>query len=376
MLFEYFMDWLKITQTHPDGGLRLVGDALITASDLATGELFRESPNMKRLEGSYSTKLSIRCDGYTVTVDGNPSRWGRPDNLFGLRTLDDAVAVYNAILAEYGLPPFTKNTVTGWIQGEDGRKATRYCNGARIQRVDWTRNLMVGKGNESAFLRQVSGQTLGKGKTPQLYANGQTVDWGRGSTLWYLKLYRKAADLRESIKKAKNHPELAREVNYLEKLINFCDENGVIREEKEFKRAFLERHNLQFYGQTTETDFLPFLQDIEHLIARLEMSTFDYETIADQLLENGVVKSRQAANATQGCALAWLHGQNLAETMGRSQYYEHKARLKVIGLDVSIPHDIARVPQIKRQREITVSTALPPSWYRMPKVPSHLRLVA
>jgi len=131
---------------------------------------------MKKLESSYSSKLSIRCDGFKVTVDGNPSRWQRLDNLFGLRAFDGAIGVYNRILDEHGLPPFTKNTWLDWVQGKDGKRATRAGDGARFLRVDWTRNLSVGQGNVSAFLRAISSQSIGKGKRPQLYQNGHTVD--------------------------------------------------------------------------------------------------------------------------------------------------------------------------------------------------------
>jgi len=371
----YFIDWLKVTQTHSGGGLPLIGDELITTIDLETGERLRESPNMKKLEGSYSSKLSIRCDGFNVTVDGNPSRWQRLDNLFGLRTFDEAIGVYNCILDEHGLPPFTKNTSLEWVQGKDGKRATRAGDGSRFLRVDWTRNLSVGQGNVPAFLRAIASQSIGRGKIPQLYQNGHTVDWARGSSYWYQKLYNKAVELREHLKKTKKKQLSREEIAYLEKLINYCEEIGLAREEKEFKRAFLERKNLCFYGITAESDFEKYLDSIEMIIRRLEMATWDYETIADQLLEKKIVTSRQAANATQGYAMAWLHGQHLKETMGRSQYFTHRKRLLELGIDVSSPCEVTRLPQIKHQREINVSTALPPSWYRMPpKTP--LKLVA
>ncbi len=370
-----FIDWLKVTQTHPEGGLPLVGDEMICAVDLETGERLRESPNMKRLEGSYSSKLSIRCDGFSVTVDGNPSRWHRLDNLFGLRMLDEAIGVYNAILDGFDLPPFTKNTRFAWQQGKDGQKAHRVGNGARFQRVDWTENLEVGPDNELPFIRALSTQSIGKGKHPQLYSNGQTVDWARRSTLWYLKAYNKAYELREHLTKGQKKQLIKEDLDYLENLIEYCEQYGIVRVEKEFKNAFLKRKNLCFYGEASEIDFYEYLNDIEEIVERVEMATVDYETIADQLLEKGIVTSRQSANATQGYALAWLHGQNLKQTMGRSQFYEHKRRLRALGLDISNPCEVTRLPQITREREIFVRPALPPAWYRHPEK-TNLRLVA
>lgn len=97
-------------QTYPDGGLPLVGTHVIERLDLETGEALPPSVNQKFLEGSFSTKLTIRCDGNRVRVEGNPSRWQRMDNLFGLTSLDEPVEIYNHVLGKYDLPPFTKNT--------------------------------------------------------------------------------------------------------------------------------------------------------------------------------------------------------------------------------------------------------------------------
>ncbi|MDX1253622.1 MAG: hypothetical protein IDH49_15490 [Gammaproteobacteria bacterium] len=106
---------------------------------------------------------------------------------------------------------------------------------------------------------------------------------------------------------------------------------------------------------------------------RLEIAAVDYITIADQLLDREIVKSRQAANTTEGYALKWLHGHALEHN---SQYYVHRARLLQLGIDISLQFDGTKpVPQLKRDREIHVSTVPPPPWYRMPEVPT-LKLVA
>lgn len=94
---------------------------MIERVELETGERLPPSVNQKILEGSFSTKLTIRCDGTRVRVEGNPSRWQRIDNLFGLQTLDECVAVYNHVLATYDLPPFTKNTRFSHRQSADGK---------------------------------------------------------------------------------------------------------------------------------------------------------------------------------------------------------------------------------------------------------------
>ncbi len=97
-------------QDHQSGGLPLVGRHVIERVDLETGESLPPSVNQKILEGSHSTKLTIRCDGYRVRVEGNPSRWQRQDNLFGLETIDECVEIYNHVLAKYDLPQYSSET--------------------------------------------------------------------------------------------------------------------------------------------------------------------------------------------------------------------------------------------------------------------------
>lgn len=49
-------------QDYHEGGLPLVGRHVIERVDLETGEALPPSVNQKILEGSHSTKLTIRCD--------------------------------------------------------------------------------------------------------------------------------------------------------------------------------------------------------------------------------------------------------------------------------------------------------------------------
>jgi hypothetical protein len=94
----FFIDKLNVKQTHQSGDLRLVGKQGFYYFNLQTGET-SELPYVTHLhhEGSYSTSLMIRCDGMTVEVYGNPSRYGRIDNLFGYQSLDECFALYNDV---------------------------------------------------------------------------------------------------------------------------------------------------------------------------------------------------------------------------------------------------------------------------------------
>jgi hypothetical protein len=81
---------------------------LISASTSKAGEASALSQPTFQHKGSFCDVVSISIRGSLLKVSGNPSRWGRLDNLFGLPTLDSCVSVFNTILAEIGLPQFTK----------------------------------------------------------------------------------------------------------------------------------------------------------------------------------------------------------------------------------------------------------------------------
>lgn len=367
----YFIDRLDIYQDHPNGGLPIVGKELISRYDISSGELLRETPNPKPLEGSYSTKFNIRCDGTRVSVECNPSRFGRIDNLFGFKTIDECVNFYNPYLLHEGLPPLTKCTNVSYIQSPEDGKYQRITDGASIRRIDITRNLSVGYKNELSFLRGLSGQRIGKGIMPHPYPDGRTLEWKTSS--WIQKLYDKANEMklpkwRKYSKSLSKH-----ESEYRNKIINFCNDVGLIRDEKEFKQRFLNRNNLCSYGLVSENDFKPFLTDIDNIINKIEISTMDYEHISDILIKKNICNSRVSANSTQSYVFAWLYGQPITKN---SQYYVHKARLLQLGIDISVPHDVTKLmPQLRSQREIIVSTVLPPDWYEQPIV-KKLELVA
>ena len=374
----FFIDKLNVTQDHYCNDLSIVGGDMVIRVDLQTGDE-RRAPDKLQLEGSYSTSLMVRCNGSKVEVYGNPSRWARLDNLFGLTSFDDCIEVYNQVLRSLELPEFTQCTKYMQLQRFEDDVINYVSDGALIKHVDFTRNLSVGQGNEQSYIRALSTQSLGRSIRPYLYPDGNTVDWfgknltQNGSTHRYIKVYSKSVDLKRHQRKITNKA-TKQEAEYFQQLIEYCNQQGVIREEHSFKNRFLKDHRLFGYGLVKETDFLPYLTCIDEIRKRLEVNKMDYESIDDHLLEDGVVKSRQAANATQMFYLKWLHGQQLDRS--KRQYFVHKQRLLEIGIDISIPLDIARSPiQLKEVEVIEVKPLSMPDWYIKPKK-HHLKLVA
>ncbi len=373
----WFIDKLNMHQTHADE-LPFIGKHGAINFDLLTGETTDALIINGKLPvmASYSTSLRVHCNGSRVFVEGNPSRFGRMENLFGFSTFEQCVSVYNQVLSELGLPPFTTGRFE-FLQGFEDDKSKKMYTGAHIAHVDITKNHIVGDDNCYAFLRALSTLSLPNGKIPYLYPNGASVDWstsksGRGSSWDYSKVYIKHIDLLDKLK-SNTKDASPEDIDYYRRVIEHCQYNGVIREEHGFKSKKLNRYDLQYYGYTDLNRLVTHktLTTLETLIQKLEVSTMDYTSIADQLLALGVCSNRQSANSTQSVALSWMNDAEFnRKTPKNSQYYEHKKRLLSIGLDISIPFRTDRnvLPMVRNQREITrYSHDVIPAWYRAPQ---------
>lgn len=378
---HWFIDRLVCEQTHYDR-LPMIGDKGYVTVDLHTGEFDPSAVRSSKttVQSSYSTSLRVSCDGHTVRVEGNPSRFGRVENLYGFSTFEECIQVYNIVLGKLGLPPFTTGRFIflqdHHVEAKE-RKHRKTYTGCVIKHVDITRNHSVGYQNEWAFLRALATMSMPNGKRPNLYPNGATVDYSTsrstGGSSWdYSKFYIKHFELIEHAKKnLKNASD--DDKAYYQKLTEHCQAAGIVREEHSFKAKKLARYELCFYGHVTVADLANHftLTTLEHLTETLGVTTMDYITIADQLLRRNIVNSRQAANATANYCHMWLNGQPLYnEDTGKypRQYYVHKARLLQLGLDISMPFDASRtaLPMIKHQREVTVQPHHMPDWYRKP----------
>ncbi len=349
-------------QDHPEMDIREVVQNIFLVVDPKTGKVERSSPKKVQLEGSYTSKMYISSYDNRVVVQGNPSKWNRRDNLFGIKSIDECVLIINEILEDNGLPPFTKNETAKYYQSPEDKRSVRVADGAIFTRADWTTNYEVGKGNEQAVLRALSTQAVGRAKLPHHYPNGMTTEWGAGSQFWYLKAYNKAHEMARLLKK--NNP-TGEDRKYLEKLIKHCENTGIVRLELECKSKFLKRNNLCYYGDTSEKHFMPHLYKIEQIWEKLQMNPHKYESISDQLIKREICTNTQSANSTQSYWYQWKYGEVLDKA--KSQYHVHRSRLMQIGIDIAIPHDPTKnMPEIELSKPVQVRYSMPPTWYEMP----------
>lgn len=389
-----FLDWLSIYQDH-DHRLPIIGDRHFIAVDTATGEDLGIKQDTVQHAGSYSTSINIRISGNRVTVTGNPSRVDRLENLFGFTTIDQCVQVYNRILAQYGLPPFTKCTKVLHVAGE-GSKIKTITDGAVITELHITSNITTGSSSSFQFEQNLQFELFDshadtyikaistlpyRNSVPRLHTNGKTCDWltkrGKGSTLIYPSVYNKAFELElHALPKIKrSHGPDSDEYKYLQSVIKYCNDNGVVRFEQKLKSAFLRRNNMQFYGLSNFKALHAVHDEFLNLHTKLKVESMSLESITQQLISNGICESTRAANVTTLYAIQWMHGEQF--DLSKSQVKTHRARLRKIGIDIAMPCDVTKFSLItvKEAKQITVGQLVAPTWYRKP-VTNHLKIAA
>lgn len=375
----YVIDWLKVHQEF-DFDLPQVVDIVIETICARTGQrLSTRQPQFKH-DGSFSTSIHIKVEGRKLTVDGNPSRIDRLDNLFGFTSIEQCISVYNRILAEYNLPAFTR--CTSWqirsVAEDKSVRSSVVSDGVCIDRIDLTTNRTVGEGNVLPYLRALSTQRIGY-SIGHLYPNGRTVDWKsvKGNVrLQYRKAYDKAFEISDKLlpKVKKLLGDESPEYIYAKQVHDYCVQTGVVRMEQELKQEFLIKHQLHFWGLFDENKFQSLHDEFLACDSRLQVTAMEHQTIADKLLADGIVNSVQSANATASYAYKWMSGNTF--DLKKSQVKKARAWLRKIGIDIANPADATRHPAmfVKRCEEVVTSDVLTvPSWY---KRPNHLKVAA
>lgn len=375
-----FIDWLKVSQEH-DFDLPVISDTAFKAIDCLTGEVLSTSYRAVKHEGSHSSRVQIHVQGRKITIDGNPSRLNRHDNLWGFETVEQCITVYNELLAEYGLPAFTKCTRFEIRQGESGAKSSHiWADGCCIHRIDLTTNISVGKGNEVAYLRGLASQRIGH-SIGRLFPNGRSVDWttsgsGKGVRLQYRKAYDKSFEILDKhlpkVKRA--FGETSPEFKYAQDIYDYALETGIVRLEQELKSEYLSREKLCFWGLFDEGKYQTLHNEFLSVDQRLKVTKMDIASISQQLVLENIVDSTKAANTTAWYAHLWMTGQELDFT--KNQVRVHAARLNRIGINIrnTCDHKTFSTVFIREMQEINpVKGIAPPAWY---KRPNHLQRVA
>lgn len=334
-----FCDWLSIYQNHfSAGGVPLVNDGHVFSID-QDGEVKWDVPSKLLHRGSHDTSIRIRSDGNRVTLEGNIGRFNRADNLFGY-TVAECIQLANLLVAKFGLPPFTDAKPMMLVSkgGEDGGYQ---AVAAVITRVDLTCNWATGSaGNVEQFVRYLQGFKSGR-QEPTNY-KGTGVAWGVGSKYWYAKVYDKAAEyVRQCGKNSKVHDE---------QLFEYMRLAGIARHEIELKSRYLKQNNLwriSHWGLGMEQRIYALFDDV-----------IQGQSHVDSFLE---IEGRAGE-----LAVAWRDGADLKKRLSTATYYRYRKQLLKYNIDIAIPSNVRRLEA--RVQVITLSPAVVPFWYDLPKV--------
>lgn len=378
-----FYDWLTIEQ---DFGFQLPlldGNAyarlVIEQGEVVeTGSL--SSPAFSH-KGSFCDNVKIKVNGSGIRMSGNPSRWGRLDNLWGHRSIDACVSVYNEILRDiYGhcdqIPQFTKCTKLFYAQGSPCEVIG--ADGAIIRELHVTENITVGAENERDYIAGLSTLRY-RHSIPRLHTDGNCVDWlskQGNASLIYPCVYNKAyeIELHSLGKIARKFGDDSDEVRHILELVGYCRAVGLVRFELKLKNPYLKRNNMTYWGMSDYSQLTALMDEFTNIDQKLSVTSMDFETISERLVSSGIVDTTRAANTTAMYALQWMHGQNF--DLAKAQVKVHRARLRKIGIDIATKCNVSKFSPIfvTARREVKSNIATPPSWYAMPQV--QLRAVA
>lgn len=369
-------DWLKAEQDFllP---LPMLGNVAYQRIRVDTGEASELTQPNFRHEGSFCDVVNIKIRGSVLTMSGNPSRWGKLDNVFGCRSIDECFDVFNGILCSLGLPQFSKGTCFKMRQSPDGTVAGKIWDGALIKETHINQNIAVGYDNERAFIRGLSTLRF-RNSIPRLHTNGMTCDWLSklgNANLIYPSVYCKSNDLLiHSMKKTENKfGKDSEQYKYLNILYEYLVIEGIVRFELKLNSRYLQRYDLCYWGHSEFEKLNILLNEFISLPERLSVTNMDIKTVASELLEKGIVETTRAAHTTAFYAYSWTLGERF--DLSKKQVQTHRARLRKIGIDIADEYNVSLFPSVvvKNIREITPYIVEKPNWYRER---NHLSLVA
>lgn len=402
-----FCDWLNVWQQHdpalPDflGG-RVVSiegacglarasvvdvDGVITSEWALSGDGYEIEYDVGKFahhRGSYETTLTVRMVAGRLEVRGNPSAYGRLDNLFGVG-LDEGIEIYNTVLRGLGLPEFTQGETHTNLSNLTRQGFAKSYTGAHISRFDGTQNFAVGMGRVSDYHKWIVNQKLYRSSPDdealekyarwnyktvytsesKFYINAKHYDKAEAiselSLPQYLKKL-KAAEKEGRISKRDVRPLYLEAEDYLNNLALWCSELGISRGEWSIRSRYFTQHpGLGFWtpGETESAIWEVIGKEMEKVSGRAivyQEETYDSLTGAEYKTLD-----------------SWKRGVDVkAQAGAKTTFYRHRAAiLKKTGHDIAARPLVTAAPERRpvyfQVRALTLKDA--PVWYQRPSVP-------
>lgn len=328
-----FVDWLSVGQFH-GGGLRDFVGSLSFKGLGEDGEMgldVCESAGPRAVRGSYDSSLQVKSHGGWIRVSGNPSRWSRPDNLFGF-DLDECMGIVNAVLVGLSLPRFTRGSELQPTTDEIEKGLPGRWTGAAFSRVDLTENFVTGS--------ELAARLAIRSYQSRAAAYLKKSTYGEETAMWH--------NTRRSVKAYRKGPDMVVHCPQSE-WIKWANDHGVVRHEVEVKSRYLSGTNLRYWGNLNMATLHKLF---EHETAVLRRPDASLDPLA---LEACPSRSRVAY-------AAWLRGEDVRSLVSRATYYRHrKTLMELASVDIAEPRRMADVVSIVRVIEL--QQAEPPAGY-------------
>lgn len=371
-IMTVFVDGITLTRRFPSGSIKTMtglrhlpflqpGDIDKTGAVVTEDIVFPERLYTAWIKGSHDSKIQIASDGTTLSMKGNPGRFGRPDNLFNLE-FDDTIKACNKIAASQGFPlnsfapgvrdPYTRSQLdTIWAARAAEGKEPDQCpelpwTGARIWSIHMTQNYVTGSAeNAQAFMDWANTQTMARVKKARL--GPSTLVWGSLSYC-QVELYDKAKEMLAHAKGPEAKKAMLESPAYQHAFVN-----GIIRLEVKCAKDFLKHRKLTFLGNWDMGTVTQLFNEKSEIMRRGSalVAVEDEDILA-------LLPSRTRVHAA-----AWMAGIDVRKHMSERTFFRHAAVLRPYGIDICEKRNITVVRP--KMREVAVQVAEVPTWYSL-----------
>lgn len=333
------IDWLTLVAPMPHDAPIGGGVFLSIAPD---GSIEWLTTRRKSVEGSYSSKLTVRTDPTTlercshIEISANPVRWFQGHNLWGTEDLPALAVAFLEEVAQVLEIPVADATRAAWHRGE-----------IQVRRVDVTESFhLENLGEVLAWLRSAE-QTAhlahrGRGQL----VKGSTLYFGQNSRRWTLKMYAKGQELRDK----KNRRGVTEDLPWAREWAD-----RALRAELTIRSMELKRLGLSSVKDWASVDGPPVNVGALLLdkLGSLTMTT-------TQTLDSATMESLRPA--LRLVVQSWESGADLRATLPRATFYKYRADLLPHGIDIAtrLPKEISNVVPLYRVLE--AKPAPVPDW--------------
>lgn len=353
---ETICDWFAVSQVHMDGEVGRVCDGVVTCYDPETGDIEWETHKYYKHTGSFDTSIRVRSDGNRVELSGNVGRYGRMDNVFGY-SVDHCKEIANGIMRSLQLPEFNagKPFVVD-VKNQYGEFEQRAGHtGAVISQIHLTRNFSTGSDeNKKDYLYWLTTQKCSNTETT--HYGRETVYFGERSKYQRTKCYCKSKALKSEQRrlnaKGTMTPQDIERRNYLEQLIDWTNNQGLVRLETELKSRYLTQLGINHWTNCNN-----------------ESMNIHYEKAQKKVMGSctSYVDLEDLSARAQDLYYSYLAGVNLQErhNWSTATFYRYRKELKAVGIDICRPVDVEA--HKVRPRLIELTPAVQPEFYKLPE---------